>query len=80
VAAEEAAGAPPPRPSSDAADARIAVPTTMMARPTASPAARMPPHRMFPLPTSIAISTPRNGRPAVAMGTPKHHGQMPVTK
>ncbi len=42
VAAEDAAGALPPTPSSEAADARIAVPTTAAANPAASPAARRP--------------------------------------
>src|SRR5580698_7621227 len=42
VAAEEAAGCPPPTPRSEAADARIAVPTTTAAKPTDSPAATRP--------------------------------------
>ena len=42
VAAEEAAGGPPPTPSSDRADATMAVPTTAVASPTDSPAASRP--------------------------------------
>ncbi len=42
VAADEAAGAPPPTPSRERADATTAVPTSTDARPTASPAAAIP--------------------------------------
>ena len=42
VAAEDAAGAPLPTPSSEAADARIAIPMTATAKPAASPAPTRP--------------------------------------
>ena len=68
VASEDAAGAPPPTPSSDAAEARIAIPMTATADSCRQPGSDEAFHRAIPRRRGTVDSTSGNGRARVPSG------------